>query len=48
MQPHRWPHCWGLYPKIQFIGVSEIIKLFNYMKLFINELMEHYLSLLDA
>ena len=48
MQPHLWPHCWGLCPKIQFIGMSQIIKLFNYMKLFINELMEHYLSPLDA
>ena len=38
------PFCWGLCPKIQFIGISQIIKLFNYMRLFINELMGHYLN----
>ena len=39
---------WGLCFKIQFIGMSKIIKLFNYMRLFINELMGHYLSPWDA
>ena len=39
-----WAYCWGLCPKIQFIGMSYIIKLFNYMRLLINELMRHYHS----
>ena len=40
--------CWGLCPKIQFMDMSQIIKLFNYIRLFISELMGHYHNPWDA